>query len=316
MTRPNIDPEIRAFTDKVAAAYAEHPPIADLPVAEARRVVEAVRAPWAKGGPEMARIATLMVPTRSGQMRVRFYHPEVGAPAPALIYLHGGGFTLFSIDTHDRVMREYAARGGFVVVGADYPLSPEAKYPAALNAIEDLALWLVAHGPAYGMDPERIAIGGDSAGANLSVATALRLRDAGHGNRLHAMLLNYGGFGAECSDAAEARHGGEGAILSRAEVEYFWSNYVSGPADRADPFACPILADLEGLPPAFLVIAECDVLAEQSAAMGGALFAAGVEVRAKTYPGATHSFIEAVAVAKVAAEAIEDGALWVRERLG
>jgi acetyl esterase len=242
--------------------------------------------------------------------------PEgVAEPAPALVYLHGGGFTLFSIDTHDRIMREYADRGGFAVIGVDYPLSPEAKYPVALDRIEALMLWLKAQGGALGIDPARMAIGGDSAGTNLSFATTLRLRERGEIGIIRAILSNYGYFSTGISDEAEARFGGPGSIMDRAEALQYFANYLNGPDEANDPFACPIHADLAGFPPVFLVIPENDVLAEQSTAMEARLRAAGVAAHSKVYRGATHSFLEAMSVSALAREGLQDGAAFIRAAL-
>lgn len=313
--KARLDPEIRSFVDAMTAAWASHPPLMSLPLPEARAVAEVVRARWTEGGPVMARTGELDVPTAHGPLRIRVYDPGLVGPAPALIYLHGGGFTLFSLDTHDRLMREYASAGEFVVIGVDYPLSPERKYPTALNMIVDLVGWFQIHGARIGIDADRIAIGGDSAGGNLSMATCLRLRDGGSPSLLRAMLLNYAGFGGHCSDDAEAAYGGPGSVLDRAEVEFYFGNYLTGPDDLKDPYACPIGAALEGLPPAFLVIPECDILAEQSFAMARRLREAGVDVSSRVYPGATHSFLEAMSIARVARDAIRDGAEWLRDRL-
>lgn len=314
---PELDPEIAAFVERLSAAWAEHAPFASLPIAEARAVAEKVRAPWRASGPVMARTSEHLVPTSTGPLRVRHYDPGLGSPAPALIYLHGGGFILFSIDTHDRLMREYAAAGQFAVLGVDYPLSPEARYPRALDQIVELVDWLNRDGARQlGIDADRLAIGGDSAGANLSVATALRLRDRGRSSWLKGLLLNYGAFGIGCSDEAEARFGGEGAVLQRAEMDHYFTSYLG--ADllaQADPYATPLLADLRGLPPALLVIPECDLLAEQSYEMASRMVDAKVDAASIVYPGATHSFLEAMSIAEVARRAIRDGADWVRMKL-
>lgn len=313
MDRPEIDPEISIFVDRVAKAWAKYPPFISLPIEEARRVAEQVRAPWRADGPQMAHVAEHQVPTSGGPLRVRLYDPGSRSPAPTLIYLHGGGFILFSIDTHDRLMREYAAAGHFLVLGVDYPLSPEARYPAALDQILELLDWLHDGGAeTLGIDAERLAIGGDSAGGNLSVATALRLRDRGTPDRLKALLLNYGAFAPGCSDEAEARFGGPDAVLQRAEMDHYYRSYLGAEnVSRPEPYAAPLGADLTGLPPAFLAIPECDLLAEQSYEMSERLRQAGVDVTSVVYPGATHSFLEAMSVAKVARRAIEDGACWV-----
>lgn len=317
MKRPELDPEISIFVDTLARAWAKHPPFMSLPIEEARRVAEQVRAPWRANGPEMARITEHLVPTSGGELRVRLYDPGLELPAPALIYLHGGGFILFSIDTHDRLMREYAAAGKFLVLGVDYPLSPEARYPTALNQIVELVDWIGDGGGRFlGLDPGRIGIGGDSAGGNLSVAAALRLRDRGTPDRLKCLLLNYGAFALECSDEAEARFGGPNAVLDRAEMNHYYQSYLGAEGlERLEPYAAPLTANLASLPPAFLAIPECDLLSEQSYAMAERMKEAGVEVTSVVYAGATHSFLEAMSVASVARRAIEDGARFVSETL-
>lgn len=252
----------------------------------------------------------------AGELRIRVHLPVgVAEPAPALVYLHGGGFTLFSIDTHDRLMREYAQQGGFAVIGVDYPLSPEHKYPVALDRIEALMRWIKRHGAELGVDPARIALGGDSAGANMSFGTVQRLRARDEPKLVRAVLSNYGGYDSSISDDAEARFGGDASIMSRNEAEEYYANYLNGLKEANDPHVYPIRADLTGFPPVFLVIAECDILAEQGIAMASRLREAGVETRSRTYSGAIHSFLEAMSVSAVARAAIADGAAFVRDKL-
>lgn len=310
-----LDPDIRRFVAEVSAAFARFPPLDQLSPAEARRVAELVREPWRQGGPTMWAVTEHLIPVTGGQLRIRVYDPGPDGAKPALLYLHGGGWTIFSLDTHDRVMREYAARARIAVIGVDYPLSPEAKFPTALEQLVDLVRRLETLGGELGIDPGRLAIGGDSAGANLAVAACLSLRDAGEQHRLRGMLLNYGAFDATCSDEAVRRYGGEGFPLSREEMALYWNNYVRSPGDVENPLVCPLRARLEGLPPAFLTIPECDVLTEQSLRMAERLREAGVTVRAEVYAGATHSFLEAVSISALADRALEDGSRWLREIL-
>lgn len=317
MNRDKIDPDVLRFIDTVTGDWARYPTLSSLSFPEARAVAEKVRARWVEGGPQMADTREQVVTTSEGALRIRVYYPK-GAPSglqPALVYLHGGGFTLFSIDTHDRLMREYAEQGGFVVIGVDYPLSPEAKYPVALNRIAAFMRWLADHAPELGIDPARIAMGGDSAGGNLSVSTCLKLRDSGEVGIVRAILSNYGGFSGLCSDEAEALYGGPGAVLNRAESEYFYGNYLNDSSEFDDPYACPGHADVRGLPPTFLVIPEIDIIAEQSVAMAESMQKAGVETSSKVYLGATHSFLEAMSISAVAREAIADGAAFIRSKL-
>ena len=289
----------------MAAAWACYGDLTAVSPAESRRIAEEVRAPWTRGGPRMAAITELNVPAANGTVRVRFYDPGPDGTKPAFIYLHGGGWTFFSLDTHDRVMREYAARAGVRVVGVDYALSPEAKYPVALEQVVAVARFL-------GERCERIAIGGDSAGANLALATCLRLRDEGQPQLIRAMVLNYGVFDRESSPEAHRRFGGLGNMLTSEEMEGFWRNYLRDARDAGDPLACPLRAELHGLPPALLVVPECDLLTEQSVRLADRLAAAGVPVKLEMYRGAVHSFLEAVSIAPIADRALADTAAWLR----
>jgi len=311
-----IDPEIDVFLQQLRADWAEHPPFDSLTYPERRAVAENVRARWNQGGPVMARTAERRFDPGAGELRIRVHLPEdVPELAPVLVYLHGGGFTLFSIDTHDRLMREYADQGRFAVVGVDYPLAPEHKYPIALDRIEALMLWLKAHGTKLGLDPTRMALGGDSAGANMSFAIVQRLRARGEGRLVRAILSNYGGYDSAISDEAEAQFGGDASIMSRAEAYEYYANYLNGEAEVGDPQVYPVKADLTGFPPVLLVVAERDILAEQAAPMEQRLREAGVAAQRRVYSGAVHSFLEAMSVSAVARAAIADGAIFVKDKL-
>ncbi len=308
-----LDPEIRRFVAALAQAWERYPDTGARSIVEMRRIAEKVRAPWREGGPAMAVTRELQVPTAQGDVRIRIYRPQANIDVqPGLIYLHGGGWTMFSLDTHDRIMRELAARAGAVVVGVDYALSPEAKFPFALHQIVGVVRWLHANAASLNIDALRLAIGGDSAGANLAASTSLFLRDAGEANRLRGMLLIYGCFTNELSQLAVNEFGGAGNLLTGAEMAMFWDNYLATPADALNPLASPLRARLDGLPPAFLMSGRCDVLAEQSDAFAARLRAAGVAAALKQYPGATHSFLEAMSIAAVADRALDDGAAWLR----
>lgn len=306
-----VDPDIRTFLTRTSADYAQLSLGEELDLARRRTVAARVRGPWTSGGPQMATTETLKV--GPFETRIRIHRPSDAALLPVLVYLHGGGWTLFSIDTHDRLMREYAARSGCAVVGIDYSLSPEVRFPVALDEAQAVCAWLGEHGAAHGLDIGRLALGGDSAGANLALSTALRLRDAG--KDAAALLLNYGAFDT-VERASHARFDGEAFMLTVPEMAAFWENYL-GPDGAAHdhPHARPMIADLHDLPPAFLCIAECDILADENHAMADRLREAGVEVTAAVYPGATHSFLEAVEISALADRALEEAARWLRERL-
>ena len=312
----DLDPEIAAFADALSSDWASHPPLSGLSMTEGRAVAEKVRARWTAGGPVMAERRDLTIDTEDGPIGIRLHRPH-GAPAqgaPALLYVHGGGFVTFSLDTHDRLMREYAGAGGFVVIGVDYPLSPEARYPVALDRIVALVRWLAERGAELGVDGSRLVIGGDSAGGNLSLATAMRLRDHGQGERLRGVLSNYGAFSGVVSDEAEAAHGN--GVLASVDMVAYFEHYCGAADGAADPYAAPLYAtDFAGLPPVFLAVAEHDVLAEQSHAVAERLAEAGNAVVLEVYRGATHSFLEAMSVSALARRAIADGTHWVAARL-
>ena len=258
----------------------------------------------------MEKTWNLDVPTRHGSVRVRIHKPA-GGVLPGLVYLHGGGWTLFSVDTHDRVMREYAARAGFTAIGVDYGLSPERKFPVPLEQVVDVIEWLGRDGAEFQVDARRLAIGGDSAGGNLSVATCLSLRDAGKPRAISGMLLNYGAFTTECSTDDCDRYGGPDYMLTCEEMAQYWRNYQRSEADASNPLMCPLLARLDHLPPAFLTIAECDILAEQSHEMARRLRKAGVPTTSVVYPGASHSFLEAMSISSLSVRALAEGAAWL-----
>ncbi len=309
----DVDPEIRSFIAALNHGYGQFSDFDALPLPERRAAAETVRERWRAGGPVMAETSETII--AGCRARVHYPHAPAGAaPLPALLYIHGGGWTMFSIDTHDRLMREYAARAGIVVIGIDYSLSPEARYPVALNEVVAAFRALRRDAATLGIDPAAIAIGGDSAGANLSVAACLALR-AADDVLPAAMLLNYGAFDP-AETASYARFDGPAYMLTIAEMDRFWGNYVADPAARADPLVAPLQADLTGLPTAFLAIAECDILADANLTMAARLQAAGVAVEAQFYRGATHSFLEAVSVSSLADRALDDAARWLAARLG
>ena len=256
--------------------------------AEARQIAEEVRAPWTRGGPSIT--ATEM--TIDG-VRVRRY----GSSNSVFIYLHGGGWTLFSLDTHDRLMREYADRAGVTVLGVDYALSPESKYPVALEQVV-----AVAH--SVGQSATSMAIGGDSAGANLAIAACMR-----EPRLFRAMVLNYCVFDRDSSKEARERFGGPGNMLTAEEMDGFWRNYLRDERDADDPFACPLRGDLRGLPPALIVVPEYDLLAEQSVQLADRLEVSELRV----YRGAVHSFLEAVSISSLADRALEETSSWLRD---
>ncbi len=307
LTSGAIDPQIREFARLLNAAYATQGAAEN--VVHRRQIAERVRETWRTGGPEMVETRDMTV----AGLRLRLHRPAAQPNAPVMLYIHGGGWVLFSIDTHDRLMREYAGRAGIVVIGIDYSLSPEAKFPVALDEVGAVLDWIEANAADLGIDPARIMVGGDSAGANLSVAACLKRRDQGRA-RLAGMLLSYGAFDAEPTGSYDL-YSGPDYTLETPEMDAFWAAYTDDPAQLSDPLVAPLRADLHDLPPAFLAIAQCDILADSNYAFAAKLRAAGVPVEEVTYKGATHSFLEAVSIAPLASRALDDQAQWIKDHV-
>ncbi|MDB5371819.1 MAG: Acetyl esterase [Belnapia sp.] len=212
-------------------------------------------------------------------------------------------------------MREYAVAAGCAVIGPDYALSPEAVFPQALEECEAVLRWIVAEGGAWGLDPRHIVVGGDSAGANLAAGLALSLRDGGAPVPLAGLLLNYGVFDSRL-DTSSYQEFATGYGLTEARMRFYWDAYAPRPADRLNPLAAPLRAELAGLPPCLLHIAELDVLASENHAMAAKLRAAGVAVETEVFPGTVHGFLRAVDSVGAARRAVAAGAAWLRTRFG
>lgn len=302
-----VEPGVRAFVERTSADYARLSGPEPVSVERRRAIAEEVRRPWTAGGPAMA--STSEVRIGAAGLRLRIHRPSGDPRLPALAYCHGGGWTIFSLDTHDRLMREYAARSGCAVVGIDYSLSPEVRFPHALGEVAEAIAWLAAEGAAHGLDPARIALGGDSAGGNLALAAALVLRDRNL-ELLAGLLVNYGAID-DAERPSYTCYGGDGYMLTPPEMAEFWVNY-RGTERGPDPLARPLLGDFAGLPPTFLCIAECDILADENRELAERMRSAGVAVTECVYPGATHSFLEAAEVSALARRALDETAAWLR----
>jgi acetyl esterase len=297
-----LDPQMREFLNRMSEGYRRFPRCDTLTIPEAR-------------GPSMSRTVEHHIPTRHGDIRVRVHYPAERSSRAALVYLHGGGFVLFSIDTHDRLMREYAQRAGIVVIGVDYTRAPDARFPRPLDECVDAVRWVVDQAAVLDVDATQIFLGGDSAGASLSMGVALTRRDANE-HLLKGLVLNYGSFGTNLYRNSMVRYGAGDYGLSLHDIIWFRGLYLSKGSDFGNPRVNILDADLSGLPSVCMVVAECDPLSDESLELEDRLRAVGVDVTARTYPGTVHSFLEAISIAEVAARAFDDTALWLRKRSG
>ncbi|MER7849616.1 alpha/beta hydrolase [Kitasatospora sp. NPDC096077] len=291
------------------------PPLYTLTLAEARAADLAdIRA--AAGTPEpVAAVEEHRIPGPAGDLTLRLYRPEPpGRRLPALLYLFGGGWTLGSIDTGDALCRRLTNAVGCVTAAVGYRLAPEHPFPAALHDCRAALDQLVARAEEFGIDPTRIAVGGDSAGGNLGAALTLLLRTEG-GPALRHQLLVYPNTD-HGADTPSLREHDDPLWFNRRSVAWYWGHYLADPADGADPYASPLrAADLSGLPPATVLTAEYDPLRDEGEQYAEALRAAGVPVDLRRYPGVPHGFFAMTGTLDAAGEAQAHAAARLREAL-
>jgi len=239
-----------------------------------------------------------------GGVPARVYRPEADGPVPTIVFLHGGGFVIGDLETHDDHARLLCRDVAAVVLSVDYRLAPEHRWPAGLEDCLAATRWAFEHVDELGGDAARVAVGGDSAGGNLSAAVCLALRDAG-GPQLAAQLLLYPATDFEEASAHPSREeNAEGYFLTEDDMRWFGEQYVPEGADRRDPALSVLHApDLSGLPPAVVATAEYDPLRDEGEAYADALAAAGVQVVKRRYPGLIHGFFGLAALSPAAAAA-------------
>lgn len=234
----------------------------------------------------------IVIPTRDGDLPARVYRPERDRPTPTVLFVHGGGFVIGDIETHDNQARSICAAADAVVVSVDYRLAPEAPWPAAVHDAHAALRWVAANVEDLGDDAKRIAIAGDSAGGNISAVVAQLARV--DGPALAAQLLIYPSVDMDPEAAYPSRvDNAVGYFLTADDMQWFVTHYVGATPDVHDPLMSPLRApDLSGLPPAVVVTAEFDPLRDEGEAYADALRAAGVEVDAKRYDGMIHGFFD------------------------
>lgn len=282
-----LDPKAKAIIDRAKAAGI--PAWSSLSPVEGRRVYRA-RASLFGGEPTpMHFIEDRAFEGPATEVGIRIYHPTDESALPVLIYLHGGGWTLGDLDSHDELCRRLAVAAGCIVVSVDYRLSPEFPFPAPLDDCVAAIRWVADNADSFGGDSQRLAVGGDSAGGTMSAAACLRIRDEG-GPRLALQLLIYPATRASF-DTLSYFENATGRLLTRADMIWFWQNYL-GDASPTSPYACPDYADnLSCVPRALIITAGFDPLRDEGEIYGIKLRAAGVPVRMRRFPGMMHGFI-------------------------
>jgi acetyl esterase/lipase len=239
---------------------------------------------------ERCTAADLTIPVREGTVAARRYHPPVAGSTllPGVVHLHGGGFVRGSLETHDRLCREVCVQGGLIVVSVAYRLAPEDPYPAAPNDAADAFSWVSEHADELGIDVGSLAVAGDSSGGALAAGIALASRARGTPVKAQGLLCP--ALDATMSSDSVERHA-DGPFLTRAALEWSYDLYIPEAGDRGSSLASPLLTqDLTGAPPAVIVSAQVDPVADDARRYGAALAAAGTEIRSHEYEGMPHSF--------------------------
>jgi acetyl esterase len=311
---------MRGVLDRIARAG--HPPMHALSPAQAKQAYAAGAGVLDIPPHKLARIDDLKIPARDGfELPARLFAPASAHPLPVLLYLHGGGFTVGSVATHEPLCRHLAHLAHCAVVSVDYRLAPEWPFPTAVHDAWDSLAWLRDNAAALRLDGSRIAVGGDSAGGTLAAVTAISARDAGW--PLALQLLFYPGTAGHQNTASHKTFA-KGFLLEEAHVTYFFNHYLRSAADRDDWRFAPLdgvdasgqVRDLDGVAPVWIGLAECDPLTDEGVQYADRLRMAGVPVDLEIYAGVVHGFIQFGRAIPQALTAHNDAARALRHAFG
>lgn len=306
-----LDPQAKAFLDGLKAANA--PAFHQLPVPKARagylRTV-----PLAGKPEEVARVENRTIRGPGGELPVRIYWPAGDGPFPLFVFFHGGGWVIGNLDSHDPLARSLTNRAGCVTVAVDYRLAPEHPFPAAVDDCVAATEWAAANADALNADASRLAIGGDSAGGNLAAVVAQIACERG-GPPIVFQVLIYPRT-RHGIDTPSARDNASGYGLSQDDAAWFQGHYLPNAADAGDPKASPLeAADLSGLPPAFVVTAEYDLLRDEGELYAERLRQAGVPAEVKRYDGMIHGFLQLGGIMDQGRQGVDDAGAALRAAL-
>ena len=311
---PWIDPELIAAGKLLQEKGLVAPDRTVAGLAEVRAAQDRIGAFLGEGTAPLKRERDLLLPGPHSQVPCRLYLPDDVERPGCLIYAHGGGFMQGSLDSWDHFLRDLVRQSGVACLSIDYKLSPEHRFPKAFDETVAMIRLAAREGAGLGIDPTRLATGGDSAGANLALAAALALRDSGD-KALSLLLLLYGVYSTD-SDSPSWQSFGRGAGLSQTQMRWIWETYLENPAQLTDWRAAPLMAELKGLPPAHLIVGSLDPLLDDSNRLAAKLDAAGVENALTVYQGINHGFIRYGKLIGTARRAIAECATALKAGLG
>jgi acetyl esterase len=311
---PWIDPELVAAGQLLQSRGLVAPDRTQASLTEVRAATDRIGEFLGEGSIPLERERDLALPGPHGQVPCRLYLPDRAEKPPLMIYAHGGGFMQGSLPSWDAMLRELVRQSGVAALSVDYRLSPEHRFPVAFDEMAAMVRLAAREGAGFGIDPTRLAVGGDSAGANLALAAALASRDAGE-RALGFMLLIYGCFSTDTESPSWQRFG-QGVGLSQTQMRWIWETYLERPEQRNDRRAAPILANLAGLPPAHLIVGSLDPLLDDSHRLAARLKEADVPHQLTVYEGINHGFIRYGRLIATARRAIGDCATALSNALG
>src|SRR5438132_5017836 len=308
-----IDPELVAAGKLLQSRGLVAPDRTQAPLSAVRAAVDRIGAFLGEGSVPLERERDLALPGPHGQVPCRLYLPDDIQRPPLLVYAHGGGFVQGSLASWDAMLRELVRHSGVAALSVDYRLSPEHRFPVAFDELVAMIRLVAREGAGLGIDPTRLAVGGDSAGANLALAAALAARDAGE-RALGFMLLIYGCFSTDTESPSWQRFG-QGAGLSQTQMRWIWETYLERPEQRNDWRAVPILADPAGLPPTHLTVGSLDPLLDDSHLLASRLKEARVPCELTVYDGLNHGFIRYGRLISATRRAVGDCAAALRKAM-
>ena len=309
-----LDPQMADVLQRLQALYEGEPDPVTADAAEQRRQSRLALAIMGANVPAVAKVSDVRVGGATGPIGARLYDPGAGHDAPGLIFVHGGGWVVCDLDTHDSVARRMALASGAKVVSIDYHLAPENRFPKPLDDCVAATRWIAANGGDWGIDTDRLAIAGDSAGGNLALCTCLKLRDDG-ANILRAGVLIYGAYEPACAGPSYDAWGDKGYVLTTERMRLFWEMYLRDAEDRNNPLAAPLQADLTGLPFFHVLAAAMDPLFDDSQRLVAQLRATGQPVSYAEYDGVVHGFVNMAGLVDKGALAIQDAGAFLRRAL-
>jgi acetyl esterase len=281
---PFVNPQMQVILDRLRAG-----PQVDfktMPIADARRQSDAATIPWSDGAPEMT-VRRLTIDAGTHEMRACVYLPVEAFAASPILYIHGGGWTFGSIDTHDGTMRNLAKAAQRPVFGIDYRLAPEHPFPAPLDDVLTAIEFIETGGLGTPVPAHNMAIAGDSAGANLALAAMLARRDRSL-PQLASAALFYGCYAPDFTTASHAEFGDGAYLLTSVNMRWYWTNFLGREGADTTSLAAPVRCDLSGLPPLYLTAAGLDPLRDDTLQLAQKLAASGVSFRCDHVPGVVH----------------------------